>query len=218
MRITKKYEYKLTEESLSEDMDKFFEEARNGDYQFDHRYGLEGLRIIKQYLKLLNKEFEEKNYGLCIECYKKLLLFLFEASSENNYFDYEDLLARTKLNFNEIVGRYIYLLIKNLSLNSFFEEYLIFVKGMEDYGFESINETILNELDEESLLKLEELLINKLKGFDKEESWMYELIYLLLEIYKKLGLKEKYIAACKTFSYASEEFLEMIDEYGGKDG
>ena len=65
---------------------------------------------------------------------------------------------------------------------------------------------------------MEELLINKLKDFDKEESWTYELIYLLLEIYKKLNLKEKYIAACKTFSYASEEFLEMIDEYGDKDG
>jgi hypothetical protein len=213
MRVTRKYEYKLTEKSLSEDLDKFFEEARNGNYHFDHRYGMEGLRIIRQYFKLLNREFEEKNYVLCIECYKKLLLFLFEGSSENNYFDYEDLLARTKLDFDDIVGRYIHLLIQNLPLDGFFQEYLIFVKGMQDYGFESIKETIFRELDEKSLLRLEELLTDKLKSFDKKEYWMYELVYLLLGIYKKLKLKEKYVAACKTFSYASEEFSEMIDEY-----
>ena len=218
MRITRKYEYKLTEKSLSEDMDKFFEVARNGDYHLDHRCGMEGLRIIRQYFKLLNKEFEAGNYGLCIECYKKLLLFLFEASSENNYFDYEDLLARTKLDFEDIVGRYIHLLLQSLPLDGFFEEYLIFVKGMRDYGFESINETIFGELDENVLLKLEELLTNKLQGFDKKEYWMYELVYLLLEIYKKLNLEEKYIATCKTFSYASEEFLELVDQYEDKNG
>ena len=49
MKITKKYEYKLTEKSLSEDMEKFFDEARNGNYQFDHKYGLEGLRIINKF-------------------------------------------------------------------------------------------------------------------------------------------------------------------------
>lgn len=218
MKIVKKYEYKLTEKTLNEDIDTFIEEARNGDYQFDYKYGMEGLKIIKQYFKILKKEFDTENYELCRTCCKKLLLFLFEASGgEHNYFNYEDLLARTRLDFEEIVGKYISLLIKILSLDSFFEEYTIFMKGMEDYGFESINKTILEEFDETSLTKLEELLVGKLKSFKEEEYWKYDLAYLLLDIYKKLKLKEKYADACKTFGYTSEEFVEMIDDYDKED-
>lgn len=218
MRVVKKYEYRLTEKTLNEDIDRFIEKARNGDYQFDYKYGMEGLKIIKQYFKILKKEFDTENYELCSVCYKKILLFLFEASSgEHNYFDYEDLLGRAGLDFEDIVGKYIFLLIKTSSLDNFFEEYIIFMRGMEDYGFESINKTILDEFDEASLTRLEGLLIGKLKSFKEEEYWKYDLAYLLLDIYKKLKLKEKYIDACKTFGYISEEFVEMTDEYDKED-
>ena len=142
------------------------------------------------------------------------MLFLFEASGENNYFDYEDLLGRTEVTFDKIVGNYFSLLIKTLPIDNFFSEYLIFIRAIEGYGFESINKTILSEYDEEAFIKLEALLIDKVRAdFKKDEYWKYDLIYLLLGIYKRLKSKEKYIDTCKSFNYLSEEFGDMIDEY-----
>lgn len=212
MRVVKKYV--LSEKTLSHDIDGFIEDARNGAYQFDYKYGMEGLKIIKLYLRFIQKEFDEGNLEIARECYKKLLLFLFETSLDHNYFNYEDILGRTGMDFEKIVGNYIYSLIKTLSIENFFAEYLRFAKEMQDYGFESINKTILNEFDKESLIKLKSMLVGELDSQLKEdEYWRYELVYLLLDIYKKLNLKDGYVTTCQKFGQVSEEFIEMLDEY-----
>jgi|SRR3989338_8076663 len=58
MKLTKtvKYNYKLTEETLEKDIDEFIAHARKGDYHMDKMYGNEGLKIIKQYLRILNEK------------------------------------------------------------------------------------------------------------------------------------------------------------------
>ena len=52
MKIIKKYEYKLSEETLDKDIEQFIKETRKGAYTQDYKYGMEGLKIIKQYFKL----------------------------------------------------------------------------------------------------------------------------------------------------------------------
>ena len=214
MKIVKSYI--LSEESLDKDIDCFIRDARLGNYQYDYKNGMEGLKIIKQYFKMLQTAYDNGNYELCRICYKKLLLFLAETSYDEDYFNYEDILGRTKLDFEKIVGNYTHSMIITFFLEDFFREYLIFIEKMKDYDFESLHKTILDDFSDETLKNLEGLLIDELKAGLKEPAyWRYNIAYLLLDIYRKLKLREKYVNACKTFGYYSEEFVEMIDEYEG---
>ena len=43
-------------ETLEKDIDEFIAHARKGDYHMDKMYGNEGLKIIKQYLRILNQK------------------------------------------------------------------------------------------------------------------------------------------------------------------
>src|SRR3989338_9140283 len=106
MKITRSYEFKLTEAELDKDIDAFIKDARKGAFEWDYKYGMEGLRIIKQYFKLIQLEFDKGNLELCNICYKKLLFLLFEEGCENSYFGYEDIIGRSKLDFERIVKNY----------------------------------------------------------------------------------------------------------------
>ena len=62
MKITKKvkYDYNLTEDTLEKDMGQFILAAKNKDFAMDRHYGGEGLKIIKQYFKILKEKFGAK--------------------------------------------------------------------------------------------------------------------------------------------------------------
>ena len=49
MKIVKAYAYQLSENILEKDINKFIRDAKKGAYQFDYKYGQEGLKIIKAY-------------------------------------------------------------------------------------------------------------------------------------------------------------------------
>ena len=95
MKLTKtvKYNYKLTEESLEKDINKFIFESKKGWYQMDRHNNGEGLKIIKQYFRILEEKFKKEEFEECKICYEKLILFCINASGANdcdNLFDYED--------------------------------------------------------------------------------------------------------------------------------
>jgi len=113
MKLTRtvKYNYKLTEENLEKDIDKFIELARKGDYHMDKMYQNEGLKIIKQYFRILQEKFENNEFEECMYCYHKLILFLFDSSLGNDDadFGYEDLLAKISSNFDKFINNYFIL-------------------------------------------------------------------------------------------------------------
>ena len=110
MRFTKtvKYNYTLTEETLEKDIEGFIGKARRGNYSWDYKYDGEGLKIIKQYFRILNDKFKNEEYQECKVCYEKLILFLFDASSGKDKadFGYEDLLARITNDFDKYIKNY----------------------------------------------------------------------------------------------------------------
>lgn len=60
MKFTKtvKYNYELTEKTLKEDINKFIEDAREGDFLWDYKNRSIGLKIIKQYFRILQEKFD----------------------------------------------------------------------------------------------------------------------------------------------------------------
>ncbi len=71
MKIIKTYV--LSEKTLERDIDKFIRDAKRGVYQYDYKYGLEGLKIIKVYFRMIQEEFNKQNYEVCKVCYKKII-------------------------------------------------------------------------------------------------------------------------------------------------
>jgi len=86
LKIIKKYEYKLSEGNLDKDIDKFIKEAKNGTYQMDHRYGQEGLKIIKACFRMIKDEFKNENYKVARDCYFENCLFWRKAGNTTNAF------------------------------------------------------------------------------------------------------------------------------------
>ncbi|MBU0471860.1 MAG: hypothetical protein KKF65_04490 [Nanoarchaeota archaeon] len=129
--------YALTEKTLDKDIDKFIKDAQNGKYYYDYKYGMEGLKIIKQYFRFIQKEYDKKNYKLVKICYKKLLFFLFEASYEHDYFQYEDIIGRSKLDFEKIIINYFSCLTKLYSVEELLKEYIEYINAKKEYDFES---------------------------------------------------------------------------------
>ncbi|MFH1711199.1 MAG: hypothetical protein ABH840_02720 [Nanoarchaeota archaeon] len=181
MKIIKKYEYKLTEETLDKDIDKFIKEAKNGSYQMDHRYGQEGLKIIKAYFRIIKEEFKKGNFEISKECYKKMMFLLLQ--SEYNYFDYEDIVGR--LNFKEYITNYFTCLIKLCTVEELFNEYMGYLKVKEDYYFEETEKTIMEGLDEKQFSQFKILLEQKAEGIKHDDYAMHDILTFLLDIAKK---------------------------------
>lgn len=153
MKITKvvKYNYKLTEENLEKDIDKFIGYSKAGEFQMDRHYGYEGLKIIKQYFKLIQEKFNKGNFNECKKCYEKLVLFCFYASGENNLFDYEDLLAKITKDFDVYIKNYFICLIKTCSTEELAESLSRYIQALDTYGFDSDKEieNLKREYDED---------------------------------------------------------------------
>lgn len=75
MKFTKKvkYNYKLTEETLEKDIEVFIEVAKKGEFHMDRYYNNEGLKIIKQYLRILNEKFKSGEFTSRIQTFHKSL-------------------------------------------------------------------------------------------------------------------------------------------------
>lgn len=198
MKIVKKYEYKLTEETLDKDIDKFIKEARKGAFEWDYKYGMGGLRIIKQYFKIIQDEFDKGNFSLCKACYMKLLYLLFEEGYKNSYFGYEDIVGRSNLDFEKIIRQYFICLIKLHSVDDLFHEFIEYLKKKQDYYFEAAEKTIVNELSEKDFAKFKELLLLEAETIGKEEYERHDVLTFLLDLAKKKDEKE---------------FLELVEKF-----
>ena len=156
MKLTKtiKYNYKITEETLEKDIDKFMLEAKKRWYQMDRLNNGEGIKIIKQYFKILKEKFESNELQECKLCYEKLILFCIDASGANecdNLFDYEDLLANINGNFDQYVKNYFICLVKTCDVNELVERVSRYASYLDTYGFNSDKEVLLNNLNKEQL-------------------------------------------------------------------
>jgi superfamily I DNA/RNA helicase len=214
MKIVKKYEYKLTEETLDKDIDTFIKEARKGAFEWDHKYGMEGLRIIKQYFKLTQNEFDKGDFPLCKECYKKLLYLLFEEGYENSYFGYEDIVGRSNLDFEKIIRQYFICLIRVHSVDEVFHEFIEYLKKKQDYYFEAAEKTITTDLRENDFTRFGELLLLEAGKIGKEDYELHDVLSFLLNIAKKKDEKE-FLELAQKFAPALgyESVKEFLEEY-----
>ena len=199
MKIIK--QYKLSEKNLEKDIDKFIRQAKKGAYQYDYKYGQEGLKIIKAYFRMIEEEFKKKNYQTARVCYKKLMFLLLQ--SEYNYFDYEDIVG--KLNFEKFLANYIICLIKQCTVEELFTEYLEYLKIKEDYYFESVHKTIITSLSEDSLQIFLNIVGKEAENIKEKDYAMYDLIYFLLDYSKLRKNKDEFDRRC-------EKYKRFIDE------
>ena len=202
MKIKKvvKYNYELTEETLEKDIDKFIQNAKKGDYHMDKMYGNEGLKIIKQYLKILNEKFKNNELEECKNCYHKLIPFLLSASSaEGDLFDYNDMLAMLSKDFDDYVRNYFICLVKTCSIDELADKISEYASSLDVYGFDSDKEIMLNNLNKEQLNQLEEKMLVKTHGMTKKDEKKHEIVYFLMEIAQIQNDKEKYLELCEKF-------------------
>jgi len=218
MKLIKKYEYKLSKETLDKDIEQFIKEAKKGAYMWDYKYGMEGLKIIKQYFKLIQLEFDKGNFELCKACYKMLLTLLFEEGHEHSYFGYEDIVGRSKLDFEKIIRNYFLCLITLHPVNELFNEYVEYLKAKQDYYFESAETTIIEKLSDTDFAKFKELLLVEADKVKKDNYAMHDILTFLLDIAKNkecneqkfMELAEKFYPV---FGYPNlKEFLEEYEE------
>ena len=209
MKIVKTYTYELSEKTLEKDIDKFVREAKKGAYQFDYKYGQEGLKIIKAYFRIIEDEFKKQNYAVARICYKKMMFLLLQC--EYNYFDYEDIVG--KLNFGKFLNNYFICLIKLCSTEELFREYIDYLKIKEEYHFDSVHKTLFANLSEDGL-KHFTILVEKEAGNVKEKDYaLYDLIYFLLDLAKFRKDGNTYDQLCeKHEKLVGDEQKEAFDE------
>ncbi len=176
MKIIKTYV--LSEKTLGKDIDKFIRDAKNGKYQYDYKYGQEGLKILKAYFRIIEQELKKGNYKEAIAGYEKLFKFLFQK--DYDYFNYEDIIR--KFNTEKLIGNYFYCLIKNKE--DIFQKYLDYLKLIDEDYFESAYKTISINLSEAELKVFIEQVEERLKSVKSKEYCYYELAYILIEYYK----------------------------------
>lgn len=224
MKLTKtvKYNYKLTQETLEKDIDDFILHARKGDFSWDYKYGGLGLKIIKQYFRILQEKFDNEEYSECKICYEKLILFLFDASFGNDDadFGYEDLLAKITKEFDDYIKNYFICLIKTCNIEELAEKVSRYASHLEGYGFDSDKEILLNNLSKEQLNEFEEKVLVKTQGMTKKDQGKQYIILFLMTIAEIKDDKEKYLSLCERFRgiLPDEEFEDLKEEYGeGKD-
>lgn len=195
MKIIKTCKYVLSEKSLEEDIDKFMRDAKNGAYQYDYKYGQEGLKLIKAYFRMVEDEFKKQNYAVARACYKKLMFFLLQT--EYNYFNYEDIVG--KLNFEKFIANYFTCLIKTCAVDELFKEYLEYLRVTEDYYFESADKTILTGLLEEEKERFVSLIEKESETIKEDDYAMHNLIYFQLDLAMAKKDKNKYDAICEKY-------------------
>jgi len=218
MKIKKvvKYNYELTEETLEKDIDKFIENAKKGDYHMDKMYGNEGLKIIKQYLKILNEKFKNNKFMECNDCYHKLIPFLLVSSSaEGDLFDYNDMLAMLSRDFDDYVNNYFICLVKTCKMDELADKVSEYASNLNDYGFDSDKEILLNNLNKERLNQLEEKMLLKTEGMTKKDEKKHEIVYFLMDLAKIQDDKSKYLSLCEKFKGVlnGEEYEYLKGEY-----
>jgi len=219
MKITKsvKYNYKLTEETLEKDIEKFIEVARKGEFGWDYKFGGEGVRIIKQYFRLIHEKFDNKEYEQCKKCYKKLILFLFDASTgrDEACFGYEDLLAKISKDFNQFIKDYFICLVKTCDVEELANEVAEYSVKLRECGFESDKKILIQSLDKLSLENLMNRMLIKTEGMTKKDEDKQDIIYFLMEISEELEDKEKYLGLCERFKgiLSDEEVNNLKREY-----
>ena len=216
MKIIKKYEYKLSEETLDKDIEQFIKEARKGTYTWDYKYGMEGLKIIKQYFKLIQLEFDKDNFELCKNGYKNLLFLLFEEGHKHSYFGYEDIVGRSKLNFDKIIQNYFLCLIRLHPVNDLLNEYVEYLRAKGEYHFEAAETAIKEKLSYEDFAQFKELLLVEADKVKKENYAMYDILTFLLDIAKKKEHnEEKFMELAEKFSpiFGYLNLKEFLQEY-----
>ncbi len=216
MKLIKTINYKLTEETLEKDIDKFIESAKKGDYHMDKMYGNEGLKIIKQYLKILGEKFKKDELEECKNCYHKLMPFLLKASTgDTDLFDYNDLLAKISSNFDNYIKNYFICLIKACNINELADKVSEYASSLDIYGFDSDKEVLLNNLSKEQLNELEEKMLYKTQGMAKKDKDKHEIVYFLMSITEVQEDKEKYLKLCERFKgiLTDKEFEYLKSEY-----
>jgi len=189
MKITKNYS--LSEKTLEKDTDKFIRDAKKGAYQYDYKYGQEGLKLIKAYFRMIEEELKKQNFQVAGACYKKILFFLLQRDYE--YFNYEDIMS--KFNSEKLVGFYFTSLVKTCTVGELFKEYQDYLKVKEDYYFESADKTILSELSSKDKLEFIRLVEKK----SENDYAMHDLIYFQLDLAKETKDRKKYDLLCKKF-------------------
>ena len=203
--------YALSEESIEKDIDNFIKEAKKGVFQYDYKYGQEGLKILKAYFRMLETEFKQNNFAVARICYKKLLSFLLQKEYE--YFNYEDIMS--KFNSDKMVGIYFTCLIKTCSVEELFKEYLEYLKIKEDYYFESADKALFNELSKNDLDKFNLLVKEQAEKVKEKDYEMYDLIYFLLDLAKSNKNKEEYYQLCEKYEKIVGE--EQKEEFNKKE-
>lgn len=208
MKITKtvKYNYKLTEGTLEKDIDKFILDARRGDFGWDYKNGGEGLKIIKQYFRIIGEKFSKGDFEECNRCYKKLILFLFDSSvgRDEACFGYEDLLAKVSGNFDGFIEKYFVCLVKVCSVEELVGECLEYAISSDHYGFDSDSGTLLKTLSREELKKLIELMILRVREIEDKDERSY-FVWFIMEIVGGMKDKVRYFELC-------EEFRDVLSE------
>ena len=219
MKLTKtvKYNYKLTEETLEKDIESFIREARKGRYSWDYKYNGEGLKIIKQYFRILEEKFKNKEYQECKICYEKLILFLFDASRGDDKadFGYEDLVSRIPGEFDDYIKNYFLCLVKTCDIEELTERVSFYVSKLKDYGFESDIEVLIENLDEIQLNNLEKRMLIKTEGMTKKDDFKKDILFFLLSIVGERKQKEKYLELCNRFKgiLDKENMDYLIEEH-----
>jgi len=218
MKLTRtvKYNYKLTEENLEKDIDKFIELARKGDYHMDKMYDEEGLKIIKQYFRILKEKFKNKELEECKRCYHKLIPFLLVAScAENDLFDYNDLLARITDEFDNYIKNYFICLVKTCNINELVDKVSEYTLGLDYYGFDSDKEILLDNLSKEQISELKEKMLVKTLGMTKKDKEKHEIIYFLMSLTQVQENKEEYLKLCERFRgvLTDKEVKDLKEEY-----
>jgi hypothetical protein len=205
MKVTKivKYNYKLTEETLEKDIERFISDARKGDYSWDYKCGGEGIKIIKQYFKILKEKLSKEEYQECKECYKKLILFLFDASvgEDEACFGYEDLLSKTSKDFDQLIRNYFTCLVKICDigeLSNEIAEYAIKLWGSGS-GFDSDTKVLIQNLEKLFLENLINRMLIKTEGMTKKDEDKQGIVYFLMKIAEEQEDKEKYLKLCERF-------------------
>ncbi len=210
--------YELSEETLEKDIDSFIKEAKKGRYSWDSKYENEGLKIIKQYFKILKEKFKNNEFEECKICYEKLILFCLEESDcdrDEDLFSYEDLLARINNDFDQFIKNYFICLVKTCYIEELAERVSRYASRLGDSGFDSDKEVLLKNLSKEQLKDIEEKMLAKTIGMTKKDEDKQEIIYFLMNLAEVQEDKEKYLKLCERFKgiLSDEDFAYLKEEY-----
>ena len=182
----------------------------------DKMYENEGLKMIKQYLKILNEKFKNNELEECKNCYHKLIPFLILASfGETDLFDYEDLLAKITNEFDDYIKNYFICLVKTCNADELADKVSEYASTLDIYGFDSDKEILLNSLSKEQLNALEEKMLAKTQGMTKKDRDKHEIVYFLMSLTEVQEDKEKYLKLCENFKgvLSDKEFEYLKGEY-----